>query len=154
MPSAQAILETERPDEMTAPACVPVAPQGHPAGQFDEIELPRKFEFEWSGMGFSAALRQCGADSGFELELICDLGSVPYTAENKSARREIKQGLLDPVMPLPGRFRISPDKHVTFSNRTTISDTATGDTIVTALTVCLLQIAPVIGAARALVVTR
>lgn len=141
-------------DQMAVPQPTSETLENQPTGQYDEIKMPCEFKFEWSGICVSATLKQFSPDSEVELELTCDLGRVPYTAENKSARREIKQGLLDPVMPLPGRFRISPDKHVTFSNRTTISDTATGDTIVTALTVCLLQIAPVIGAARALVVTR
>jgi hypothetical protein len=80
------------------------------------------------------------------LRLSADLGGLPYSAEDREARRRW-QDLLDTADPAaPDHHVLAPDRHIHFDSATKVDGPLAGPRLIEVLTVILLTLRSRLGA--------
>lgn len=99
------------------------------------------FRFVWSGMVVRGEVVESGP-GGAALTLTCELGALPYTAENPGLRLQVLKILTKPDRSLPAHLRLGPGQRLEFTNVTRF-DTRPGEAqLIHGLMVILLQMQP------------
>ncbi len=107
-----------------------------------DLNLPCHFTFSWSGIGFTACVDKVKDAERRCLQVGCDVGALPYSAEDPLARVRILSLVGWHDLEAPCRFAIGPRGRVHCFGVIELDDAPDDDTIVVALTKHLLAIKP------------
>ncbi len=99
------------------------------------------FRFIWSGMVVRGELVESDTQ-GAALTLTCDLGPLPYTAEDPIVRLQILKALAKPPPDLPARLRLAPGQRLEFTNVTRFEAWPRAAQLIHGLIIILMQMRP------------
>jgi len=110
------------------------------------LSLPINFRFFWHEIPFTARIDEFAGNR--RLRLICDLGPVPYTAEDHSLR-QVVMGLIGTGSLGDGaRYVLGGEHRVNLIGDAPAPDDLNGMAIIAAVTAFLLKLRPYIDLAR------
>ncbi len=89
----------------------------------DDTGEDLKFSFEYSGFLF--AVRASAGHQNTQIRLHANLGSMPYTAENKMARTHAMAVLRSASQALGGRVSLTPRQQILLRENVTIDEPLT-----------------------------
>jgi len=101
------------------------------SSQFDRLE------FTWEGISFSAASKKLGG--GGMITLKADLGRLYFTIENQAERSQAIERIYSTNRGIDGAYHIKSGGLVSFESLTRTSDMKTGENLMSALTLILLE---------------
>jgi hypothetical protein len=110
------------------------------------LEMPVNFRFSWREIPFTARIDEFGGSP--RLRLMCDLGPVPYTAEDMSQRTALMGLIQSGDLGDGARYVMGGERRVNLIGDAAAPEELNGMTIIATVTAFLLKLRPYIDLAR------
>ncbi len=109
-------------------------------------DLPVNFRFHWREIPFTARIDDFSGQT--RLRLICDLGVVPYTAENPGLRQAMMGLVHTGDLGDGARYAMGGENRVNLVGDAPVPEDLSGTSIIATVTGFLLKLRPYIDLAR------
>ncbi len=111
------------------------------------IDIPARFNFVWQNTHFSGQILPAGEEHRFSLNLVVDLGYIPFSAEDKIRRKK----LLEIFFPLflNGEYTLSVNSRIQMTILTDFTGPVNARRLIETITFTLLDLQPDLTSAQA-----